>query len=373
MKNEKDYDDEVFYLIVNIMRISYMDFDRVHDGLTICEKTKSNFVKEKVILIFSIGIISISLLYFLLLSFTLILQKRLNEKWKILYKKSKHGFEKLESLFSDRVLTVHKQLPQKRTLLPKLSKSSSFKDYSHFLFYFFRFSLFFIFVLIFYFVGVLHYYESVDKLLIKRIKFNNIELDARSNIMQLSFFMLRTVEKFYTNTESKYFSKVNPYKDSEQEQILIADALNDIRNEYFKEELKDLYTNSTWSLFFDTIPNGESFMDSGILIAYSHIIQESFNLIKSKPTYEELSAYFTKIRQLASKFKLINKQLVSNSNEKIIQIIKRFIIFSILWLVFTAMLVLLVYRPFLSSEQKIILNIEHFVAALPALSSTKNN
>ena len=365
MKKEKDYDDEVFYIVCNIMRLSYIDFDRVHDVITQCEETKASLLKEKVILIITSGTISISLVFIFLLFFTMILQKRLNEKWKILYKKSKHGFQKLQTLLSDRVLTVHKQLPQTRTILPKLSKPNPFQEFSHFLFYFFRFSLFLIFVLIFYFFAVLYFYESVDKLLIKRIKFNNIELDARSNIMQLSFFMLRTVEKFYTNTESNYFTKIDLYKDSEEEQILISETLNAIRSEYLSVDLKDLYTDSAWSLFFETIPDGENFMASGLLLAYSHLIQESFNLVQSKPNYPELSAYFTKIRQLASMFKSINKELVSNSNEKIIQIIRKFMIFSVVWLALTTMLVLFVYKPFLSSEQSLIFNIEHFAAAMP--------
>lgn len=353
------------------MRMSYIDFDLIHNEITKCEQIKVEMLKDRIFMIFNTGFILIGSMIVLQLLIVALLQKYLNSAWHILYKRSKRAFSMLEKNLKERFETIHKQLPQNKKSDVNLHKPSSFDEFSHFIFYFWRFLPFFILTSVFYFLGTLYYYEAINHLLIKRIIFNNIELDIRSSIMQISFFMLLNVEKLHIGSEDEYLKKFNPYKDSKIEQLIVEGNINAIRDQYLNTDLRELYTDSIWSMFFDTCPNQENFLKLGLINAYSHITQESFNLTSQKPSLVDLSTYFIKIRTLASIFKSINNELISNSNTKINKIITNFIIFSISLVFITAFSAIFIYRPFLSSEERTVKNIENFISTLPIINKPK--
>lgn len=355
---------------MNKFRLSYYEYEFLHDGLTICELAKVEKLKKTVNVLLYSGI-GILLIYCVTLCIIVkVLTKKLNIVWRTFYKNAKHGFPDLFSKLFQRIKNLHKRLPNNSTPLPVFLNVSRHDDFHHSYFYLMRFSIFIFMALGSYVVGVLYFYENLNKLLIERIYFNNVDIDQRFNVVNLAYFMIEAVAE----KNEKYKIKYNPelFSNALDEMNGVIDDILNTRKEYFMNNIQKYFTDTAYEILFNEISNKKSFLKFGILQSYSFLVQEAQYLASNEIKISELKVFFQNLKEMVQGLEDTEKELESSTNFLINREIQNLMAFVLTSLVLIVLSTVLVYQRFITKEKSLLHELEKFIQTIPVKSSSKS-
>ena len=354
---------------MNKFRLSYYEYEFLHDGLTICELAKIENLKKTVNVLFYSGI-GIILIYCVTLCIMVkILTKKLNIVWRTFYKHAKHGFPALYSKLFERIKNLHKRLPNNSTPLPVFLNISRHEDFHHSYFYLFRFSIIIFIALASYVLGVFVFYENLNKSLMQRVYFNNVDIDQRFNIVNLAYFMIEAVAE----KDPKYRIRYDPdlFSNSLNEMNGVKDDILYTRKQYFINNIRKYFTDSAWEILFHEISNQDTFLKFGILQSYSFLVQEAQHYASTGLKISELRIFFENLKEMVKALEDTENELESSTSFLIDQQIENLMAFVLASLVLIVLSTFFVYQRFISKEKSLLHELEKFILTIPAKSYSK--
>ncbi|OMJ68132.1 hypothetical protein SteCoe_34507 [Stentor coeruleus] len=373
LRNETDYDKELFFLVVNCMGASFRKTVKALDELNMCEllRVEKLGVMRTYLFLAAVGILGCA--YGFLTLYFLTIDKHLNTIWEYLRLRVHKSYFDIKQNIKERLINYH-NMPEifDNELDSNLYKNSVPLKYWHSLRFLLRFSILFIFAAIFYIIIAFVFYESIRINLYYRPILISTIVKRKVDMTEITFF---TLENEITNTSISLKNLFPNFISLKTEKEISHDIYNfiiDTRKVFRNDNIYNLMSNQLKIYIYESISNSSSFIKLGTFRALAYLVQEAIFIVDNNidDHIQELEDFCTDVIEYNDVVKITSAMADRDSKDFINSKLHGLIYFTSTCCLFFLVLYAVYYYPLLRSKIILLKRLTKLFVIIPSPTFT---
>ncbi|CAG9332061.1 unnamed protein product [Blepharisma stoltei] len=362
-KSKGDYIPDFKFLVINCLTFTYNYVLRALESLVNCETDRINQMSQTIYAVMGIGYFSIVSCTLTLIYFIACIEKRYDEAWRFIRKKTSSSYHDLTDSIIKRLEEVHKTLTsktfkKKARLKTKISiKSKIFQRYM------LKISFFLVIASSFYFLSIFFLYPKVEINMKYRPLVLNHFVYKKSTLSRLGYFTRdKNDPRFllhYPDSDALH----NPNISYANTVSFLKSTLKDIRKKNYLNLMSDDLKSSVFGLQSSPVNN---FMKYGSFYATNYLLLEA-DYIGNPTSAANIVVRYNFIKNYTALQAIIEHEYHMANNDSENHIYNELNIFAFVTLAYSLALLSLYfgyYFPYLKSEVKMIDKLNNLMAVI---------